>query len=84
MERSVASLSNSISVHLRYAGVSCATNDLGRHVYDLRTTKGSSLARLLHIISDLFPAIVPNCLVQEVPHLELQIMADDQSVEMRE
>ena len=51
---------------------------------DLRTTRGSSLMRILHIVWDLFPATVSNCLVQEVPHLELAIMAGDQSIDMRE
>jgi hypothetical protein len=39
--------------------------------------------RIPHIVSDLFPATVSNCLVQEVPHLELLIMAGDQSIDMR-
>jgi hypothetical protein len=52
-------------------------------VHDLRATRGSSLMRILHIVSDLFPATVSNCLVQEVPHLEHLTMADDQSIDMR-
>jgi hypothetical protein len=83
-KRTIASLSNSVFVHLRYAGVSRATNAWRRHVHDLRTTRGSPLMQILHIISDLFPATVSNCLVQEVPHLELPIMAGDQSIDMRE
>lgn len=83
-KRIIVSLLNSVSVHLRYAGVSRAINAWGRHVHDLRTIRGSSLMRILHIISDLFPATVSNCLVQKVPYLELPIMAGDQSIDMRE
>ena len=80
----VSPLSNSASIYLRYAGVSRTTNAWGRHLHDLRTTRGSSLMRILHVISDLFPAIVSNCLVQEVPHLKLPIVAGDQSIDTRE
>lgn len=83
-KRTIDSLSKGISVDLRYGGVSRTTNAWGRHVHDLRTTRGSSLMRILHVISDLYPKVVANCLVQDIPHMELPISAGDQLIDTRE
>lgn len=52
----IASFANSISIYLRYAGISRATNAWSRHVHDRRIIRGFSLMRILYFISDLFPA----------------------------
>jgi hypothetical protein len=83
-KRTIDPLSRDVPVHLRYGGVSRTTHAWGRHVHDLRTTRGSSLMRILHVISDLYPKVVANCLVQEIPHMELPISAGDQLIDTRE
>lgn len=83
-ERRTASVPEDTLVYLRYAGVSRATNALGRHIHDLRTTKGSSLMRILHVIMDMFPEVIANCLVQEVPRLETTMTPGHPSVDIRE
>ena len=58
---------------LRYGGTSQSHNGYSRHSHDLRTAKGSSWMRIVHVILDAFPEVVSKCLEQEIPHLEIKM-----------
>ena len=79
-----ANLAGDALVFLRYGGTSQKQNAYSRHLHDLRTTKGSSLMRFTYVVMDLFPEVVANCLVQEIPHLEIMMNLDGSSIDIRE
>lgn len=58
---------------LRYGGTSQGHNGYSRHSHDLRTAKGSSWMRIVHVMLYAFPEVVSKCLEQEIPHLEIKM-----------
>jgi len=82
-ESRIATLLDHALVYLRHAGVSKSYNAWKRHRRDLRTTsKVSSVMRTIHLMMDMFSGAVSDCLVQEIPYLE--VSSDDPSVDIRE
>jgi hypothetical protein len=82
-QRRIAIVPGDSLVYLRYSGTSQSENAFGRHQSDLRRTRGS-LAWMLHILKDTYPEVVSNCLIQEIPHLEIVIDPGHSPVFIRE
>ena len=82
-QRRIAIVPGDSLVYLRYGGTSQSENAFKRHQCDIRGRRGF-LAQMLHILKDTYPEVVSNCLIQDIPHLEIVMDPGHPPVFMRE